>query len=59
MLGHLPWNTMRSVLKDDPKDWYFDCSKAVKELGFTQIPIRKTIEKAVNWFRENGYLKKV
>jgi dihydroflavonol-4-reductase len=39
--------------------WYFDCSKAVKELGFLQTPIRNTIEKAVNWFRENGYVKKV
>jgi len=39
--------------------WYFDCSKAVKELGFPQTPARKTIEKAVNWFRENGYVKKL
>jgi hypothetical protein len=31
----------------------------VKEVGFSQTPIRKTIEKAVNWFRENGYVKKV
>lgn len=36
---------------------YFDSSKAVKELGFTQTPIRTTVEKAVNWFRENGYVK--
>ena len=36
---------------------YFDCSKAVNELGFPQTPIRTTIEKAVNWFRENGYVK--
>jgi len=38
---------------------YYDSSKAVKELGFPQTPIRKTVEKAVNWFRENGYVKKV
>jgi dihydroflavonol-4-reductase len=37
---------------------YVDSSKAVNELGFTQTPIRTTIEKAVNWFRENGYVKK-
>jgi len=36
---------------------YLDSSKAVKELGFPQTPIRTTIEKAVNWFRENGYVK--
>ncbi|MBN2098186.1 MAG: SDR family oxidoreductase [Dehalococcoidia bacterium] len=33
---------------------YFDPSKAVKELGFQQTPIRTTVEKAINWFRENG-----
>ncbi len=36
---------------------YFDSSKAVKELGFSQTPIRATVEKAANWFRENGYVK--
>jgi len=36
---------------------YFDSSKAVNELGFGQTPIKTTIEKAVNWFRENGYVK--
>ncbi len=36
---------------------YFNPSKAVKELGMPQTPIRTTIEKAVNWFRENGYVK--
>lgn len=36
---------------------YFDCSKAVNELGFPQTPIRTSIGKAVNWFRENRYVK--
>ena len=36
---------------------YYDCSKAVNELGFSQTPVRAAIEKAVNWFRENGYIK--
>jgi dihydroflavonol-4-reductase len=36
---------------------YFDSSKAVNELGMPQTPIRATVEKAVNWFRENGYVK--
>jgi len=36
---------------------YCDSSKAINELGFTQTPIRTTIEKAINWFRENGYIK--
>jgi dihydroflavonol-4-reductase len=36
---------------------HFDCSKAVNELGLKQTPIKITIEKAINWFRENGYIK--
>jgi dihydroflavonol-4-reductase len=36
---------------------YFDSSRAVKELGMPQTPIKTTVEKAVNWFRENGYVK--
>lgn len=36
---------------------YSDSSKAVRELGFQQTPIRTTVEKAVKWFRENGYVK--
>jgi len=36
---------------------YYDVSKAVNELGLPQTPIRTTIEKAVNWFRENGYVE--
>ncbi len=36
---------------------YYDCSKAIKELGMPQTPIKTTVEKAVNWFRENGYVK--
>lgn len=38
---------------------YFDCSKAVNELGLPQTPVRVAIEKAVSWFRENGYVKGV
>jgi dihydroflavonol-4-reductase len=35
---------------------HFDCSKAINELGLKQTPIKKTIEKAITWFRDNGYL---
>jgi len=38
-------------------EWY-DCSKAVKELGLPQTPIEETIQKAIRWFEENGYLVK-
>jgi dihydroflavonol-4-reductase len=36
-------------------EWY-DCSKAVNELGLPQTPIDRTLRKAITWFRENGYL---
>ena len=36
-------------------EWY-DCSKAINELGLPQTPIDVTIKKALNWFRENRYL---
>ena len=38
-------------------EWY-DCSKALNELGLPQTPIEMTIRKALNWFEENGYLQK-
>jgi dihydroflavonol-4-reductase len=39
------------------KYMYFDCSKAVRELNMPQTPIEVAIEKAINWFREHGYVK--
>lgn len=38
-------------------EWY-DCSKAINELGLPQTPIELTIHKALNWFGEHGYLQK-
>ena len=35
---------------------HFDCSKAIDELGLPQTPIKKTIEKAIDWFKDNGYI---
>jgi dihydroflavonol-4-reductase len=34
---------------------YFDCSKAVRELGMPQTPVEEAFGKAVVWFRQNGY----
>jgi dihydroflavonol-4-reductase len=31
--------------------------KAIKELGYQQTPIRKTLEDTIAWFGEQGYLK--
>lgn len=37
---------------------YFDCGKAVRELGIPQTPIEEALRKAVIWFRDHGYLKR-
>ncbi|MCW3051497.1 MAG: hopanoid-associated sugar epimerase [Chthonomonadales bacterium] len=35
---------------------FFDPSKAVRELGMPQSPVRTALERAVEWFRANGYV---
>jgi dihydroflavonol-4-reductase len=35
-----------------------DSSKAIKELGLPQTPLRETIKNTIAWYRENGYLRK-
>ena len=35
---------------------YFDCSKAVRELGLPQTPVEQPLRRAVDWFRDNGYV---
>lgn len=65
-LGHL-FEATASITKQPPvvtasevrigrmTEWY-DCSKAVNNLGLPQTPIEMTIGKALNWFVENGYI---
>jgi len=36
---------------------FFDAGKAVTELGLPQTPVHTALEKAVKWYRENGYCK--
>jgi dihydroflavonol-4-reductase len=38
------------------KFMYFDSSKAVKELGLPRTEVRSALEKAVDWFRNAGYV---
>ncbi|MBI4187137.1 MAG: NAD-dependent epimerase/dehydratase family protein [Chloroflexi bacterium] len=37
---------------------YFDCSKAVRELGFVQTPVEEAFDRAVRWFQQNGYVRR-
>lgn len=39
------------------KRMFFDSSKAVRVLGLPQTPVREALRKAVQWFRENGYVR--
>ncbi len=41
------------------KYMYFDCSKAVRELNMPQNPVESAIEKAIDWFRNQGYVRKI
>jgi dihydroflavonol-4-reductase len=36
---------------------YFNSEKASHELGYQPRPAREAIADAVNWFRDNGYLR--
>jgi dihydroflavonol-4-reductase len=53
-LGKRPGVSIYAV-KMSRKAMYYDSSKAVRELGLPQSPIEAALEKAVRWFRQNGY----
>jgi dihydroflavonol-4-reductase len=36
---------------------FVDCSRAEKELGFQPGPVSKALERAVQWYQANGYVK--
>jgi len=40
------------------KKMYFTAAKAVRELGLPQTPIEQPLERAVRWFRDNGYTER-
>ncbi len=40
------------------KFMYFDSTRAVRELGLPQTPVRDALKRAVEWFRQNGYAPK-
>jgi dihydroflavonol-4-reductase len=39
------------------KYMYFDCSKAVRELNVPQNPVEGAMERAIEWFKKNGYIR--
>lgn len=36
---------------------YYDPGKAIRELGLPQTPPRTALQKAVEWFKDNGYVR--
>ncbi len=36
---------------------YFDCSKAVRDLGLPQKPVEGAMEQATSWYVERGYVR--
>jgi dihydroflavonol-4-reductase len=53
-----PWTPLISgeQLKLSGVNFYFDSSKARRELGYLIMPFRGAVEKAYRWYREHGYL---
>ena len=54
MLGREPRMPLEG-LKVARTPMYVNCRKAVEELGQPQGPVETALEKAVHWFRDNGY----
>jgi dihydroflavonol-4-reductase len=50
---HIPVSAVRAAHRVR----YFDCSRAVKELGLPQTPVEDSFAKAARWFSQNGYVK--
>jgi dihydroflavonol-4-reductase len=55
LLGREPHIPLEGV-KMAARYMYFDSSKAVRELGLPQSPIREALVRAVEWFRAHGYV---
>jgi dihydroflavonol-4-reductase len=63
ILHSVSWLTGREPLipyegvKMAAKRMFFDSSKAVRELGLPQTPVERALSDAVEWFRDNGYVR--
>jgi dihydroflavonol-4-reductase len=51
---HIPAATPAAVRVSTKKE-YFSSAKAIRELGYSFIPARDALQKAVEWYRLNGY----
>jgi dihydroflavonol-4-reductase len=53
---HKPPLTTSGWVKVGSHYSFWDCSKAIRELGLPQTPVRQSLQSAIAWFREKGYL---
>jgi dihydroflavonol-4-reductase len=54
--GRPPGVSLESVRMSTHR-MFFEASKAVRELGLPQTPVEESLERAVEWFRANGYVR--
>ena len=57
LTGRPPKAPVAGVRMARYKMW-FNPAKAIRELGLPQTPPREAFESAIQWFRENGYVRK-
>ena len=57
LTGRPPKAPLAGVRMARYKMW-FNPAKAIRELGLPQTPPREAFESAIQWFRENGYVRK-
>ena len=55
---YIPAATPAAVRVSVKKE-YFSSMKAMRDLGYSFIPAREALRKAVEWYRANGYVKQV
>lgn len=54
-ITHRPPAVALEAVRMSRRSMFFDASKAVRELGLPQTPVRVAFEDAVRWFEERGY----
>ncbi len=56
LTGRAPRVSLESVRMSRHR-MFFDANKAVRELGLPQTPVEAALARAVEWFREKGYVR--
>ena len=56
LVGKEPQIPVKGV-KLAPHNMFVDCSRAQRELGFKPGPVKAALERAVRWYRANGYMR--